>query len=209
MASDDTAAAQLRFWEQVAARYDPAMALAERFLIERWRRRLLSRASGRTLEVGIGTGVNLRHYPSGVELVGVDSSPAMLARAVDRAADLDRGLRAEVGFADRLPFGAAEFDTVVATLLLCSVPDVAKSLVEFARVLRPQGQLLLLDHVESSAGVIRGGQWAADRLTAGIGEQWRRRPLGQLSAAEFAVEEVKSGPGRLLELVVARRRGPD
>jgi ubiquinone/menaquinone biosynthesis C-methylase UbiE len=197
--------AQRRLWERAAPTYDQVMAPWERRWIGRYRRELLGRARGRVVEVGIGTGANLAHYPAGVRLLGVDASPAMLARARARAAELGVELDAVVGGADHLELEDASADTVVATLLLCSVPDVATTLAEFARVLRPGGRLLLLDHVESSVAPVRWLQAVADRAGAGTGECWRRRPLGLLPAAGFTVEWTHSSRARLLEVVGAVR----
>ncbi len=197
--------AQRRMWERVAPSYDRAMAPWERRWIGRYRRELLAQAEGRVVEVGIGTGANLAHYPAGVQLVGVDASPAMLGRARELAADLSRELEVMVGEADHLELPDASADTVVATLLLCSVPDVRTSLSEFARVVRPGGRLLLLDHVESSVAPLRWLQALADRAGAETGECWRRRPLIELPRAGFTVERVWSSRARLLEAVSVRR----
>lgn len=197
--------AQRRAWERAAPVYDRTMATWERRWIGDYRRRLLARAEGSVVEVGIGTGANLDHYPDGLVVTGVDASPAMLARARERAARLGRELTAVVGDADYLDLADASADTLVATLLLCSVPDVTTSLAEFARVLRPGGLLLLLDHVESSVAPLRWCQAVADRASAATGECWRRRPLGDLAGAGFTVEWTRTSRGRLLEAVSARR----
>lgn len=197
--------AQRRLWERAAPGYDQAMALWERRWIGDYRANLLGDAAGRVVEVGIGTGVNLPHYPAGIRLTGVDSSPAMLAIARDRAARLGRQLDAVVGEADHLALPDASVDAVVATLLLCSVPDVATSLAEFARVVRPGGRLLLLDHVESSVAPVRWFQALADRAGEATGECWRRRPLTELSEVGFTVERTWASRARLLEAVSARR----
>ncbi|SMO64339.1 class I SAM-dependent methyltransferase [Propioniciclava tarda] len=196
---------QRRLWNRAAGAYDRAMQPLERRWLGPERTRLLARARGRTLEAGIGTGVNLPLYPDTVELTGVDSSPAMLAVAGRRASELGRAADLRLGVADSLDEADAALDTVVATLLLCSVPDVARTLGEFARVLRPGGRLLLLDHVESSWAPVRGAQRLADAMTAHTGECWRRRPLLTLAASGFVVEDVRASRGRLVEAVVARR----
>ena len=201
----DSQEAQRQAWERAAPVYDRTMASWERRWIGDYRRDLVSRAVGAVVEVGIGTGANLDHYPVGVAVIGVDASPAMLAQARQRAARQGRDLTVVVGDADHLALPDASADTLVATLLLCSVPDVATSLAEFARVLRPGGLLLLLDHVESSLAPVRWLQWVADRATSATGERWRRRPILQLAAAGFTVEWTRASRGRLLEAVSARR----
>ena len=204
---DGRHARQRELWGRAACGYDRAMAPLEWAGIDRYRERLIAQAAGRVVEAGIGTGANLRYYPDSVELTGIDASPAMLAHAVRRAEALGRPAELRQGDADALPLPDGGADTVVATLLLCSVPDVPTTLAEFARVLRPGGRLLLLDHVASSWTPVRGLQAVADRLTASTGECWRRRPLDHLPAAGFEVESAVAGRGRLIEAVVARIPG--
>jgi SAM-dependent methyltransferase len=112
------------------------------------RRQVIPQAAGRVLEVGIGTGLNLRFYDrSRIErLVGIDPAQEMhpLAQRRSRRAGLDVDLRAAA--AERLPFEAASFDCVVCTFTLCSVRDPAAALAEMRRVLRPGGHLLFAEH---------------------------------------------------------------
>ena len=111
------------------------------------RRRTLAGASGRILEIGFGTGMNLQHYPSSVRRI----------EAIDPDVDLDRfsapriaASSIEVDFhhldAEHLPFAADSFDTVVCTLTLCSIPDAEHALREVRRVLKPGGRFLFLEH---------------------------------------------------------------
>lgn len=131
-----------------AALYDPALRRSERHGLAALRRGLLAQASGRTLELGAGTGLNLAHYPAVVtRLVVTEPEAPMAARLRERVRT--SGSTAEVveAGAERLPFADGSFDTVVATLVLCTVPDLAASLAEARRVLVPGGHLLFLEHV--------------------------------------------------------------
>jgi ubiquinone/menaquinone biosynthesis C-methylase UbiE len=103
------------------------------------------------LEVGIGTGVNLPFYPPAAVVHGVDLSKPMLERALARAHRLGRQLSVETMDAERLPFPDQSFDTVVSTLTLCTMPDPLRLLREMARVCRPDGRVLLLEHGLSTA----------------------------------------------------------
>lgn len=123
------------------------------YFFERWTIRdsrmwVCRQATGRTLEVGVGTGLNLRWYPADVELVAVDLDRERLAIAAKRAHELSRAVRVAVADGHQLPFGSDTFDTVVSTLAICDVNDRAAALTEAHRVLRAGGNLLLVDHLE-------------------------------------------------------------
>lgn len=115
--------------------------------IARYRTPLLARSEGRVLEIGFGTGVNLRHYPPSLETLDiVEPDAALNARAAQRIAAQSRAVRVHALSAERLPFDSSSFDTVVSTFTLCSIPDVARALQEVHRVLTPGGALLFLEH---------------------------------------------------------------
>lgn len=123
------------------------------YFFERWtirdsREWVCRQATGRTLEVGVGTALNLRWYPAHVELVAVDVDSERLEIAVERAGGMNRALRVIAADGHRLPFGPDTFDTVVCTLALCDVRGRAAVLTEAHRVIRPGGILLLVDHFE-------------------------------------------------------------
>ena len=130
-----------------AAVYDKMLEATEEAGLHDKRRALLAEASGRTLEIGAGTGLNVELYPDAASpLVLTEPEEPMARRLRDRA-----GSRADVvaAGADRLPFEDASFDTVVSTLVLCTVPDQAGALREIRRVLKPEGRLLFLEHVRA------------------------------------------------------------
>jgi ubiquinone/menaquinone biosynthesis C-methylase UbiE len=150
-------------WEHVfSAMYDPLLWIAERAGMSKRRENLLSRASGRVLELGAGTGLNLDHYPEEVEdLVLTEPAAPMVSRLERRAKRSGHDCTVMVAPAERLPFEDDSFDTVVSTLVLCTVDDPRRAIDEIARVLRPGGQLLFLEHVRS--GSPRLARWQ-DRL---------------------------------------------
>lgn len=133
-----------------AAIYNQTLGFAERGGLAEMRAELLRGARGRTLELGAGTGHNLEHYTDSVaELVLTEPDPHMAKRLRARLDDLALPCAAEVieAGAEELPFEADSFDSVVCTLVLCTVPDPVAATREAARVLKPQGELLLLEHV--------------------------------------------------------------
>ncbi len=114
------------------------------------RRDLLAGATGRVLEIGAGTGLNFRHYPSAVtEVVATEPDPHMLRRARSGAGDAQGPVEVVQAAAESLPFDDDGFDTAVATLVLCNVQDPPAALGELRRVLRPGGRLLFFEHVRS------------------------------------------------------------
>jgi ubiquinone/menaquinone biosynthesis C-methylase UbiE len=133
-----------------ASFYDRMLAGAERAGLSERRHALLAAAAGRTLEIGAGTGLNLEHYPDAVtELVLTEPEQPMARRLEHRAAELGRDVNVIEASAEALPFEDSSFDTVVATLVLCTVTDPERALAEIDRVLRPGGRLLFLEHVRS------------------------------------------------------------
>ena len=195
-----------RFYDRSAPDYDGWMRLFDRLLLGDGRKRTCARASGDTLELAIGTGLNLPFYRRDVRLTGVDLSPAMLAIAGRRAREL--GLRVELrpGDAQALDFPDGRFDTVVATLCLCTIPDERRALAEAYRVLRPGGWLLLLENVRSPVGPVRWVQRLLDpALVRLAGDHLLRDPLDHLAGLGFAVEQCARSKWGFVERVVAHR----
>jgi len=199
----------LSLWGRLfAAGYDRATAGTERGALGDARRELVGSARGRVLEIGAGTGANLPHYPAQVEVVLTEPDAHMAKRLRAKAG----GLPALEASADALPFPDDSFDTVVATLVFCSVPDVTSALREVRRVLAPGGSLLFLEHVRAQPGSARE-RWQ-DRLNPpwrafACGCNCNRDFLGYLRAAGFTVGEVREEewgfmPAILRPVVVGR-----
>ena len=147
-------------WERVgAALYDPFLARGERLGMSARRASLLAGARGRVLEIGAGTGLNLAHYPASVgELVLSDPVTPRAERSRARAGSDARHRPAVVEApAEELPFPSGSFDTVVSTMVLCTVADVEAALSEVARVLAPGGRLLFIEHVHADGAPL--GRW--------------------------------------------------
>jgi SAM-dependent methyltransferase len=163
-----------------AAIYDSALRRGERAGMADQRRELLSAASGRVLEIGAGTGLNLPFYPDGADVVLTEPDPLMARRV---------GLPIVPAAAEALPFDDATFDTAVSTLVLCTVEDPARAVAELRRVLRPGGRLLFIEHVRGEGRLAR---WQ-DRLNrpwrhVGNGCNANRDTLAALREGGFAVE---------------------
>ncbi len=144
--------AHRRVFDNMAALYDVAMLPLEALLLQRLRSTLFQRLHGTALEVGVGTGVNFAYYPPDACLVGMDESWDMLRVAATKARACFHLAQSDV---QRLPFADATFDSIVGTLLFCSVPDPLRGLRELHRVLKPNGRLILLEHVRGLSPLAR------------------------------------------------------
>jgi ubiquinone/menaquinone biosynthesis C-methylase UbiE len=191
-------------YDRWAASYDRWLSHYDRWMgLTEGRRRLLSRASGRTLEVGVGTGVNLQHYPAEVRLTAIDLSPAMLEIAHRRADALGLAVDLQVGDAQALDLPKESFDTVVATLMLSAVPDDKQAAAELWRVLRPGGTLLVLDHVRSTAAPVALLQRLLEPIIDGLtGWRFARDVSHDVRSVGFTIEQARRWRlGMVLELV--------
>ena len=160
------------------------------------RRRVAPHASGRVLEIGIGSGLNLPLYgPEVGQVFGVDPAAPLLARAGRAAGDVPFKVSLHEGSAEALPYDDRDFDTVVTTWTLCTIPDAARALAEIRRVLKPEGRLLFIEH--GHAADPRVAAWQ-DRLNP----LWRRvaggcnmnRPIDRMiGAGGFRIERLETG----------------
>jgi ubiquinone/menaquinone biosynthesis C-methylase UbiE len=197
-----------RSWAKQAPRYDKQIGFFERRVFGRRHRPwACSRASGDVLEVAIGTALNLPHYPPEVRLTGLDLSAEMLEIARNRAKELGREVDLREGDAHDLPFPDSSFDAVVCTYSLCNIPDPQLAVSEMRRVLRPEGKLILVDHIRSRVKPVLWFQKAFEFVTARLaGEHMTRRPADYVEAASFAiVERERLGPTGVIERLVAVR----
>jgi ubiquinone/menaquinone biosynthesis C-methylase UbiE len=201
-----------RAWLRIFALvYDPFLWLGEIAGLRHRRRALLSNARGRVVEIGAGTGLNAALYPDGIaELVLTEPDVAMRRRLARRLQRRGREARVVDAPAERLPFPDASVDTVVSTLVLCTVPDPERTLREIARVLRADGQLLFIEHVRAKSRLLAACQ---DYLFL----PWRRfaagcccnRPTAELMRAcgfDVAAEDFawRGMPAIVRPLVVGR-----
>jgi len=149
-----------------AALYDQKSASAERRWMDERRRRLLAGARGAVLEIGGGTGANLAHYRNVDRVTIAEPDPFMRNRIGPKLDEARVPVEVSAAGAEALPYPDGSFDTVVSTLVLCTVPDQEAALDEVRRVLRPGGRLLFIEHVRAAGSAAR---WQ-DRLEP----LWRR-----------------------------------
>ena len=196
-----------RTFDRIASPYDRGMAPLEKLGLARLRSRLVPHARGRVLEIGVGTGANLPYYPPSACVTAIDESPDMLSVAAQRAEALGACVSLGLMDVESLAFPSGHFDTIVASLVFCSVVDQERALGELRRVLdRSNGRILLLEHTRPRS---RPLAWLADLLNipwyAFNGRCNLNRETHQAVArAGFELEQVESVLGGIVRLIVAR-----
>ena len=154
-----------------AALYDTVMAPLEHGGFQAMRKQLLRQARGTVLEIGAGTGANFPYYTEAAHVIAVDPDPCMVARSVPRAGQAAVPITVLLARAEALPFPDHTFDTVVGTLVFCTIPDPRQALCELRRVSKPAGRALLFEHV-------RVHHPLAGRLKDWLTPVWKRLARG-------------------------------
>jgi len=168
-------------------------------------RRAFSLVSGNVLEVGVGTGANFPYYPAGSTVTGIDFSPGMLARARKKISQAPVPVTLLEMDAEHMNFPDGTFDSVIATCVFCSVPNPVAGLREIGRVCKPEGKIVLLEHMRSANPLVG---WFMDRLNTVslhlVGANINRRTMENITAAGLHIESVENIFFDILKLIVAR-----
>jgi len=200
-----TAATRSRY-NRIAPMYDAMEAFVERAAVGAWRQDLWAAVpAGRVLEVGVGTGKNLSFYPPGAQMTAIDLSDRMLARARQRAAT--SGVRVDLRLMDaqRLEYPDDAFDAAVATFVFCSVPDAVAGLRDLGRVVRPGGDIWLLEHMRVDQPLIGPLMDLLNPLVVRImGANINRRTVENVRRAGLTLVSVQELRGELVRLIHAR-----
>ncbi|MCJ0902211.1 class I SAM-dependent methyltransferase [Rhodococcus sp. ARC_M6] len=212
MREPDTAQVAKSF-DAMATHYDRQIGRFERFVLGDARRWAVDKASGRVVEIAVGTGLNLPLYGKDVDyVIGVDISNAMLERArikvaegVNISVDLRHGDAQELDLPDEC------VDTLVSTYSFCTIPDPGRAAAEAFRVLVPGGRFVLAEHGPSTNVVARAVMKIVEPLFVRFGaDHLTRDPVGYLEDEGFLIDEVRrSGRGGVVFRVVARKPDPE
>jgi phosphatidylethanolamine/phosphatidyl-N-methylethanolamine N-methyltransferase len=192
-------------WDRLAKHYGIVEWISEWYL-KPFRKILWAHAAGRILEAGAGTGLNIAFYPPGARVTATDLSGAMMQRARERARERKADVTFEQADLCALPFAESTFDTAAETFVFCAVPDPVTCLRELARVVKPTGRILLLDHVRIESPPIGA---LMDRLNPAMvllaGEHINHRMDEFVRSAGLeVVENRRLGFMGILQFIVAR-----
>lgn len=190
-----------------ARNYDRGMWLLEQTKLSELRQRVVRKVTGNTLEIGAGTGANVAHYQSGITVTAIDLRPTHIMAAARKAHQRSPGFEfsAACANAQHLPFPDDTFDTVLGTLVFCSIAQPQDALAEIRRVLRPGGQLILLEHVRGRTPFTR-------RLTDGLQPLWfavqgvchlNRETAAAVAEAGFQIDYTSEHAHGLIQVIHA------
>lgn len=179
-----------RRYDRISRTYNLMEWAVERRAFGNWRPLLWDLVEGpRVLEVGVGTGKNLPYYPPEADVTAIDLSPGMLAHARRLAVETGSNVELHEMDVQHLDMPDDSFDTVVTTFVFCSVPDPVLGLREIARVLRPGGRLLMLEHVLTMNPILGGMMRLANPMVVRMmGANITRRTRNNIEAAGFQIE---------------------
>lgn len=179
--------------ETIKKRYDRISALfdvMDHMIRDSWRKNLLANLQGNILEVGVGTGANLRHYSTNVHVTGIDFSPKMLARAYEQVDKVKAKVVLKEMDIQHMDFPDNTFDAVVSTCVFCSVPDPVKGFQEIRRVVKPDGKIVMLEHMRSENGLAGKMLDLINPLTVRIvGANVNRKTIKNIEKAGLKIEQ--------------------
>ena len=178
-------------YNRIAPVYELIDLPLELLFFRKWRKEVLSGLSGNILEIGAGSGRNLKYYSSNYLVTGIDNSEGMLEEARKKARGMEN-VTLLLMDAENLEFPDNSFDYVITTFVLCTIPDPVKALKEMRRVLKPSGELIALEHVHSSNPFIVKFEELIDPfLFSLLGDHTTRNTLKNIEEAGFTIEEAK------------------
>lgn len=202
----NSAAIQQRY-NRIAPYFEGLEAVMEGLIFKGWRKKCWAEVRGHhILEVGVGTGKNFDYYPADARITAIDFSEEMLNIAAQKQARKNSVVELHLMDVQTLPFADNSFDTVIATFVFCSVPSPLKGLKELYRVCRPNGQVILLEHVLSSKPALAAVMnFVNPLIVALVGANINRNTLKSMQSCAFSSVHVDERSGDLIKLIVAKK----
>ena len=195
--------------EEIKKRYNRTAIfydMMDRMISDDLRRKALAEASGKVLEVGVGTGKNLQYYSAGCEVTGIDFSPGMLAKAREKVHLAEVPVTLMEMDAEHMDFPDNAFDTVVATCVFCSVPHPVEGLKEVRRVCKDEGKIILLEHVRSENPILGKLMDLLNPVSLHIvGSNINRRTIENVEKAGIGIRKVDNVFGKIVKLIIASK----
>jgi phosphatidylethanolamine/phosphatidyl-N-methylethanolamine N-methyltransferase len=194
-----------RRYNRIAAFYDQMEWFIEKNVFSDWRSQLWDQIEAdKVLEIGVGTGKNLPYYPANLNLTAVDLSEGMMTKALTRAEKFNHLVDFRLMDVESLTFRADSFDAAVATFVFCSVPDPVKGLRELGRVVKPGGDIWLLDHVRVNKPIIGPLMDIFNPLAVRMmGANINRRTKQNVQLAGLKIHSITYLKGELVQLIHA------
>ncbi len=192
-------------YNRISSTYDQMEWFIEKYLFNKWRALLWGQIKGeKILEIGVGTGKNIPHYPDSSSITAVDLSQGMMAKAIFRNQELKRDVDFQLMDVESLQYPDDSFDTAVATFVFCSVPVPIKGLEELGRVVKPGGDIWLLDHVRVNKPIIGPLMDLFNPIIVRMmGANINRRTEEIVNQAGLKIHSVTNLKGELVKLIHA------
>lgn len=190
-------------YDRVSKLYDLFEKPMEIMSMKKWRLEVTKDLQGKVLEVGVGTGKNISYYPTNAQVTAIDFSQKMLEKAREKAMKLNSNVELITMDAQNMNFPDNTFDMVFTTCVFCSVPDPIKGLQEIRRVCKPNGKIIMIEHVRSEQRVLGLIMDIFNPLTLNLyGANINRRTVDNVKTAGFAKVEVTNLTGDIVKKIV-------
>lgn len=194
-------------YDRVAKVYDIFEQPMEVMSLKKWRLEVTKDLKGKVLEVGVGTGKNIPYYPANIDVTAIDFSGKMLEKAREKASKLNKDVKLIQMDAQNMDFPDNTFDMVFTTCVFCSVPDPVKGLQEIRRVCKPNGKIIMIEHVRSEKKVIGLIMDILNPMTVNLyGANINRRTVENVQEAGFTEVQVTNLTGDIVKKIVINNR---
>lgn len=192
----------MKRYNRIAGVYDIFEQPMELMLFKKWRTEVINALNGKCLEVGVGTGKNISFYPDGIDMTAIDFSEKMLEKAKRKAEILKKNINFIHMDAQNMDFEDNTFDSVFTTCVFCSVPDPVKGLMEIKRVCKPDGKIIMIEHVRSEKKVIGLIMDVLNPITVNLyGANINRKTVDNVRKAGFAKVKITNLAGDIVKKI--------